>query len=94
MLVWALFAQDYDAVDWCVIVCGGALAISCGLWWLSPRVAWYVGASGAAARGHGGGHRRAHLVRSRLGPLDIAGAACRSRSRYEQLPQATGHPRR
>src|SRR6202453_3960489 len=46
VLVWALFAQDYDAVEWCVIVCAGALGISCGLWWLSPRVTWYVGASG------------------------------------------------
>ncbi len=46
MLLWSLFAQDYDAVEWCVIVLAGALAISCGLWWLSPRVGWYVGASG------------------------------------------------
>jgi hypothetical protein len=27
-------------------VLSGALAISSGLWWLSPRVGWYVGASG------------------------------------------------
>jgi rhomboid family GlyGly-CTERM serine protease len=46
VLVWALFARDYDPIEWCVIVLSGALAISCGLWWLSPRVAWYVGASG------------------------------------------------
>jgi rhomboid family GlyGly-CTERM serine protease len=46
VLVWSLFAQDYDAVEWCVIVSAGALAISSGLWWLSPRVGWYVGASG------------------------------------------------
>jgi rhomboid family GlyGly-CTERM serine protease len=46
VLVWALFAQDFDAVEWCVIVLAGALAISSGLWWLSPRVGWYVGASG------------------------------------------------
>jgi rhomboid family GlyGly-CTERM serine protease len=46
VLMWSLFAQDYDAVEWCVIVCSGALAISSGLWWLSPRVTWYVGASG------------------------------------------------
>ncbi|MGC1522089.1 MAG: rhombosortase [Steroidobacteraceae bacterium] len=46
VLVWSLFAQDYDAVEWCAIVLSGALAISCGLWWLSPRVGWYVGASG------------------------------------------------
>ena len=46
VLVWALFAQDYDPVEWCAIVLAGALAISSGLWWLSPRVGWYVGASG------------------------------------------------
>jgi rhomboid family GlyGly-CTERM serine protease len=46
VLVWSLFAQDYDAVEWCAIVMAGALAISSGLWWLSPRVGWYVGASG------------------------------------------------
>jgi rhomboid family GlyGly-CTERM serine protease len=46
VLMWSLFAQDYDAVEWCVIVLGGALAISSGLWWLSPQVGWYVGASG------------------------------------------------
>jgi membrane associated rhomboid family serine protease len=33
-------------VEWCAIVSAGALAISSGLWWLSPRVTWYVGASG------------------------------------------------
>jgi rhomboid family GlyGly-CTERM serine protease len=46
VLMWSLFADDYDAVEWCVIVLSGALAISSGLWWLSPRVEWYVGASG------------------------------------------------
>ena len=46
VLIWSLFAQDFDAVEWCVIVLSGALCISCGLWWLSPKVAWYVGASG------------------------------------------------
>jgi len=46
VLMWALFADDYDAVEWCVIVCAGALSISSGLFWLSPHVAWYVGASG------------------------------------------------
>src|SRR5580704_13748389 len=46
VLMWSLFAQDYDPVEWCVIVLSGALAISSGLWWLSPRIAWYVGASG------------------------------------------------
>jgi rhomboid family GlyGly-CTERM serine protease len=46
VLVWSLFAQDFDAVEWCAIVAAGALAISSGLWWLSPRISWYVGASG------------------------------------------------
>jgi rhomboid family GlyGly-CTERM serine protease len=46
VLVWSLFAQDYDVVEWCAIVLSGALAICSGLWWLSPHVAWYVGASG------------------------------------------------
>lgn len=46
VLMWALFAQDYDADEWCAIVLAGALAISSGLWWLSPKVVWYVGASG------------------------------------------------
>jgi len=46
VLMWSLFAGDYDAVDWTIIVFSGALAISSGLWWLSPGVNWYVGASG------------------------------------------------
>jgi rhomboid family GlyGly-CTERM serine protease len=46
VLIWALFADDYDAVDWLIIVLSAALAISSGLWWLSPTVSWYVGASG------------------------------------------------
>jgi rhomboid family GlyGly-CTERM serine protease len=46
VLMWSLFAADYDAIEWSIIVLAGALAISSGLWWLSPHVAWYVGASG------------------------------------------------
>ena len=46
VLIWALFASDFDAVDWLIVALAGALAISCGLWWLSPTVTWYVGASG------------------------------------------------
>jgi len=30
VLMWSLFAEDYDAVEWCVIVLSGALAISSG----------------------------------------------------------------
>src|SRR5260221_4892611 len=46
VLMWSLFASDFDVVEWCIIVFAGAFGISSGLWWLSPRVAWYVGASG------------------------------------------------
>src|ERR1700685_951298 len=46
VLMWSLFAQDYAAEEWCAIVLSGALAISSGLWWLSPHVSWYVGAFG------------------------------------------------
>src|SRR6204780_2625911 len=61
VLVWSLFAQDYDAVEWCAIVLSGALAISSGLWWLSPRVSWYVGLSGVLHVIMGAGCAR-HLV--------------------------------
>ncbi len=46
VLLWSLFVSDFDAVDWAIIALSGALAISSGLWWLSPTVTWYVGASG------------------------------------------------
>jgi hypothetical protein len=48
--------DDYDAVEWCVIVLAGALAISSGLWWLSPRVAgtWGVGRAAFGDGGRGG----------------------------------------
>src|SRR5579883_3382409 len=62
VLLWALFAADYDLVEWCVIVCAGALAISCGLWWFSPQVLWYVGASGVLHAVMGAGCAR-HLAR-------------------------------
>ena len=61
VLMWALFASDFDPIEWCVIVCTGALAISSGLWWLSPRVAWYVGASGVLHSVMGAGCAR-HLA--------------------------------
>src|SRR5580658_1492699 len=61
VLMWSLFAQDYDPIEWCVIVLSGALAISSGLWWLSPRVGWYVGASGVLHSVMGAGAAK-HLV--------------------------------
>ena len=61
VLMWSLFAQDFDPVQWCVIVFSGALAISCGLWWLSPHIAWYVGASGVLHAVMGAGAAN-HLI--------------------------------
>ncbi len=46
VLIWSLFATDFNVVEWCVVVLLSALAISSGLWWGSPHVNWYVGASG------------------------------------------------
>src|SRR3981081_3400820 len=40
VLMWSLFASDFDAVEGCVIVFAGALAIRSGLGWLRRRVAW------------------------------------------------------
>jgi rhomboid family GlyGly-CTERM serine protease len=61
VLIWALFAGDYDPLEWCIIVLSGALAISSGLWWLSPRVGWYVGLSGVLHAIMGAGCAR-HLA--------------------------------
>jgi rhomboid family GlyGly-CTERM serine protease len=61
VLVWALFAQDFDVAEWCAIVLGGALAICSGLWWFSPYVSWYVGASGVLHAVMAAGAAR-HLV--------------------------------
>ncbi|MEZ5474707.1 MAG: rhombosortase [Steroidobacteraceae bacterium] len=47
ILMWALFARDYTPWRWALIWLVSCLAVSAGLWWLSPEVEWYVGASGA-----------------------------------------------
>jgi len=45
-LVWALFAREYRPAHWLLIVLASMLAIDAGLWFGSPQVEWYVGASG------------------------------------------------
>jgi rhomboid family GlyGly-CTERM serine protease len=47
VLMWALFARDYSPARWATIYLVSCLAVSAGLWFLDPRVEWYVGASGA-----------------------------------------------
>lgn len=46
VLMWALFARDFRPAHWLVIVAVSMLAIDAGLWFASPRIEWYVGASG------------------------------------------------
>jgi len=57
VLMWSLFASDFDAVEWCVIVSRGALGISCGFVVVSPRVGLVRGRFGRTALSHGGRHR-------------------------------------
>jgi len=83
VLVWSLFAADYDGVEWCVIVLAGALAISSGLWWLSPGVAWYVGASGVLHTVVAAGTAR-HLA-ERIWDRWLLLAALGGKLAYEQL---------
>src|SRR5262245_29864663 len=47
VLMWALFARDYSPLRWLAIYLAAGLAVGLGLWWFSPEVEWYVGASGA-----------------------------------------------
>jgi rhomboid family GlyGly-CTERM serine protease len=83
VLVWSLFADDYDGVEWTLIVLSGALAISSGLWWWSPRVAWYVGASGILHTIYAAGAAKHVFVRSWDRWLLIA-CLC-AKLAYEQL---------
>lgn len=46
VLVWALVAGQYRAWNWALIAMLCVLATAAGLWWGSPEVTWYVGASG------------------------------------------------
>lgn len=47
VLMWALFARDYPALWWLAIYLVASLTVSAGLWFFSPEIEWYVGASGA-----------------------------------------------
>lgn len=46
-LLWRLFAHEYRGLRWLAIFLLAMLSVDAGLWWGSPQVAWYVGASGA-----------------------------------------------
>jgi len=51
-------------------VLSGALGISSALWWLSPRVSWYVGASGVLHAVMAAGNRETRGD-PRMGSLDF-----------------------
>ena len=89
VLMWSLFAADFSALDWLIIVLAGALAIGSGLWWLSPGVSWYVGASGVLHTVMAAGTAQHLITRAwdrwiLLGCLSVKLA-------LEQYGQATGH---
>lgn len=46
VLVWSLVARTLSVRQWLLCIVCSIGAVSAGLWWLSPRVQWYVGASG------------------------------------------------
>jgi rhomboid family GlyGly-CTERM serine protease len=45
-LMWALFARDYTARGWLLIIGLSMLGVDAGLWLLSSTTQWYVGSSG------------------------------------------------
>jgi rhomboid family GlyGly-CTERM serine protease len=45
-LLWALFARTLGTAGWLAATLCGIASIDAGLWWFSPQVGWYVGASG------------------------------------------------
>lgn len=47
ILLWALFAREWSARQWALIIPVVIAAIDSGLWFRDPRITWYVGASGA-----------------------------------------------
>ncbi len=89
VLMWSLFAADFCALDWLIIVLAGALAIGSGLWWLSPGVSWYVGVSGVLHTVMAAGTAQHVITRAwdrwiLLGCLSV-------KLVLEQYWQATGH---
>jgi rhomboid family GlyGly-CTERM serine protease len=89
VLMWSLFAADYDALGWIIIVLSAALAISSGLWWLSPSVGWYVGASGVLHAVMAAGTAQ-HLA-ARAWDRWILFGCLSAKLAYEQISQLLGH---
>jgi rhomboid family GlyGly-CTERM serine protease len=46
VMIWALVGQAYGTLGWSMVLAVSVLSTAAGLWWLSPAIDWYVGASG------------------------------------------------
>jgi rhomboid family GlyGly-CTERM serine protease len=71
-LMWALFARDYTARQWLLVVLGALVAIDAGLWLCDSTVQWYVGSS-AALHGVMAAGALAHLRRGEPDGWVLAG---------------------
>jgi rhomboid family GlyGly-CTERM serine protease len=83
VLMWALFVRDYTPWRWLAIYSCASLAVCVGLWFFTPEITWYVGASGAL---HGvlAAGTLAHLRRGDLdGPVLVI--VLIAKLGYEQL---------
>ncbi len=89
VLVWSLFAAEYGAFEWTLMVALSALAIGLGLWWFDPQLQWYVGASGVLHAVMAGGS----VKRFTQGQWDrwILAAGLAGKLAFEQSSQARGH---
>jgi rhomboid family GlyGly-CTERM serine protease len=83
VLMWILFAREFSVRRWLAILLCAAATIDAGLWFLSPAVDWYLGASGvlhgALAAGAVAWYRRADAMGAGLLVLLVAKLI------YEQL---------
>ncbi len=46
VMIWALVGGALSASRWLWVIGLSLVAVAAGLWWFSPEVGWYVGASG------------------------------------------------
>jgi rhomboid family GlyGly-CTERM serine protease len=76
LITWSLLGRAISAGGWCAVIVTCAVAVSLGLAWFSPAVAWYVGFSGILhgmlVAGAFAGLRRMRLMSSILLALLLA----------------------
>jgi rhomboid family GlyGly-CTERM serine protease len=66
-LITALLGEQFNTRQWLGVSLVSSLAVSLGLWWLSPQVGWYVGLSGMAHGLAAAGCMQMWLVRREAG---------------------------